>query len=523
MPKPDMDEDFLLSPSSPAEKKGPEDEVRETVSSLLCSKYLNPVVGKFLQDSGQKDLFLEAFARQANLIKSRCQSFDDGHVTVYDKVLLSLTDNGNRFDSVAAQEYFCEEFLGISRDGNPTETGKILQQNLVLKAILARGKDRRQNHISQGIASLNSHFCQSAAYPEGKYCEKYSPETNNSEKGQLRPPSSAAPENKEDDRDAKIARLMSVYEKAKSDFEAVAAGDTVAKLSAARFLRDTAENTIMYFRDRTKLGDDHAAVSDVQDLIADLESTCKMAQASVVSLSGGRKRKFDKHDYEVLPRISQGRGDHAKFSRRANSSSGCRGRRVKNWQESQGDFRSMELPSQRSDSSAREPGPHRPFGYSRPVDSYQPGHDHGHGAGGSSGSHSHAHPYQHQPHYAETSNPALEAYGYERGGQRYHSRDTTTQFRVPQEYSQRGFSGHGYGYVGYGDGGGQVQNQQELQRYDLEPAQESEGAAATGRGYHHQQQQQSGSRASRSYRLSEGGGRGSGAGGGGGYQPSMGY
>ena len=60
---------------------------------------------------------------------------------MYDKVLLGLTDNGNRFDSVAAQEYFCEEFLGISKDGNPIEAEKILEQNLVLKAILAQGKD----------------------------------------------------------------------------------------------------------------------------------------------------------------------------------------------------------------------------------------------------------------------------------------------------------------------------------------------------------------------------------------------
>ena len=152
-----MDEDLLSSPSH-RETGSPDDEVRDIVNSLVSSTYLNPTVEKFLQDPLQKDLFFEVFSRQANLIKSRCQSFDDGHVTVYDKVLLSLTENGNRFDSVAAQEYFCEEFLGISRDGDPIEAEKILQQNLVLKAIIAQGKD------------ISSRVC-----PSGKPSSEFSP------------------------------------------------------------------------------------------------------------------------------------------------------------------------------------------------------------------------------------------------------------------------------------------------------------------------------------------------------------
>lgn len=138
-----MSEDRPLS-SSP-ERKNPDDEVREILDELASSTYLNPMVEKFLQDPGQRDLFYEVFARQANLIKSRCQDFVDGQVTVYDKVLLELTENGNVFESVAAQEYFCEEFLGISKDGVPIVAERILSQNLVLKAILAQGKDLSSN------------------------------------------------------------------------------------------------------------------------------------------------------------------------------------------------------------------------------------------------------------------------------------------------------------------------------------------------------------------------------------------
>jgi hypothetical protein len=142
MPRPGMMDEYLaLSPSPYFGRSNPDEEVRDIVRSLISSSYLNPIVRKFLEDPRQKDLFLEAFTRQANLIKSRCQAFDDCHVTVYDKVLLMLTDNGNRFDSPAAQEYFCEEFLGISKDGNPVEAEKILRESVALKAIVARGKD----------------------------------------------------------------------------------------------------------------------------------------------------------------------------------------------------------------------------------------------------------------------------------------------------------------------------------------------------------------------------------------------
>lgn len=156
MSRPGTAEGPPLPPPFPFHNKDPDDEVQEIVRDLQHSTYLNPIVDKFLQDPTQKDLFHQAFARQANLIKSRIQSFDVGHVTVYDKVLLRLTDNGNRFDSIAAQEYFCEEFLAISKDGNSIEAEKILDQSLVLKALVARGKELPPGTISQ--KTLNSHF-----------------------------------------------------------------------------------------------------------------------------------------------------------------------------------------------------------------------------------------------------------------------------------------------------------------------------------------------------------------------------
>ena len=119
----------------------PLEDVERTLQTVSYHSKLNTVVEDFIQDDDHKELFFDLLARQCNLIKSRCQAFEDGHITVYDKVLLRLTDNGNRFDAIAAQAYYCAEYLGIDPDGDSELARKILDQNVVFKAILARGKN----------------------------------------------------------------------------------------------------------------------------------------------------------------------------------------------------------------------------------------------------------------------------------------------------------------------------------------------------------------------------------------------
>ena len=136
----DNDQELFTPPYLAPGRAGPEDEVHELLQKVSASAYLNPAVREFLKDPVQKTLFLELFARQVNLIKARCQAFEECHVTVFDKVLLKLTENGNNLDWDAAQEFFCEEYLGISRNCGRKQATQIMDQNIVLKAILARGK-----------------------------------------------------------------------------------------------------------------------------------------------------------------------------------------------------------------------------------------------------------------------------------------------------------------------------------------------------------------------------------------------
>ncbi len=487
-PSPIAEEERRLS-STPG-KKDPEDEVCEIVDELRSSTYLNPIVVSFLKERHQKDLFYEVFARQANLIKSRCQSFEDCHVTVYDKVLLCLTNNGNRFDNAAAQEYFCEEYLGISKDGNPVVAERILRHHIILKAILAQGKDFSPNVHPLGYPWPTSHISVLAAYPEGKYGDKYSSETKYGHRGQDVEEAEAEATRK-DEVEQKIERLTSVYQKAKSDFEAVPYRDGIAKLNAARFLRDTAENTVIYFRDVIKAGDVHAASSKMKDLIAELEQNCKMAQASVVTLSGGRMRKFDRHDYEIVSR-GGGRGSaYRGSSRRGNASNsgrgrypaGDRGRISKRYKGStRGDRRrNVEPIAQRSGFSRDYPlSEHRPFGYTRPVDSYQPRNAEEEEEEDEVTSHSHPYPQRRYPEGSDSP-----SYGYEsRGGRRqreeaeYEDKSLRYGRGFGHEWEEEGKKNYGYehGYErerererqrerGYGHGSGSGSGSRRQERY----------------------------------------------------------
>ena len=87
--------------------------------------------------------------------------------------------------------------------------------------------------------------------------------------------------------DIKLARLWSVYQRARSDFHAVTDATDRAPhqtSAAARFLRDSAENTLHYLK---------SSKGTEPIMVAELEGTYRMAKDVADSLAGGRKRKFD--------------------------------------------------------------------------------------------------------------------------------------------------------------------------------------------------------------------------------------
>ena len=82
--------------------------------------------------------------------------------------------------------------------------------------------------------------------------------------------------------DEDLGRLWPIYLRAKDEYLNCNEIDS-RKIEKAKFLRDTAENMIMDFRNR--------GISETT--IQEAEKMLSQAQITVVSLTGGRKRKFD--------------------------------------------------------------------------------------------------------------------------------------------------------------------------------------------------------------------------------------
>ena len=87
-----------------------------------------------------------------------------------------------------------------------------------------------------------------------------------------------------EDMEPNLAKIWAVYQEAKQDYDKKADHeDDAVKFKAAKFLRDTAENILIQLKGK----------NTDEDMLMELNSTFKMAKAMVVSLSGGKKRKFD--------------------------------------------------------------------------------------------------------------------------------------------------------------------------------------------------------------------------------------
>jgi hypothetical protein len=334
---------FSSPPSAGGVSRSPADEVPQFVAKAQATPF-SPAIFVCLQNANQKRLFLEVFLRHIQLLKSRSQAFEDAHITVYDKALLTLTSNGNELDSPAAIQYFCEEFLGIDTSDDPRVAQKALETSINVRGTLEQGKYRSLH--SQPTSELTTSACRndrlmiSALKTEASIKQSYP---------------TASP-----DREPKLTNLWNVYQRAKADYLVVANHQNHATATAARFLRDTAENILSYLENKT---------TD-PIMMGELDATYRMAKEAAVSLTGGKKRKFDVGEAERGRRARCGHGGPL------NRSGHGGGQRY-------GDMRRSRSPVRYSGGHGGPPGypaaqtqPRGPsgipFGYSRPVDSYHP-------------------------------------------------------------------------------------------------------------------------------------------------------
>jgi hypothetical protein len=309
----------------------------------------SPAIFACLQNANQKRLFLEVFSRHIQLLKSRSQAFEDAHVTVYDKALLTLTRNGNQLDSPAAIQYFCEEFLGIDTSGDPQVVRKALETSVNVRGTLGQGNHRSLH--SRPNSELTTSVCRSDRLMTSALKTEASIEQPSIERSYP----AAGP-----DREPRLTNLWNVYQRAKADYLVVANHQNHTTATAARFLRDTAENILSYLENKT---------TD-PIMMEELNATYRMAKEAAVSLTGGKKRKFDvgeagqemgaRRGHGSLPdRLGHGGSQRYGGMRRSRSPARYSG--------GYGD------PAGYPAAETQSRGPSGiPFGYSRPVDSYHP-------------------------------------------------------------------------------------------------------------------------------------------------------
>ncbi|KAK6381596.1 hypothetical protein LTS17_004655 [Exophiala oligosperma] len=232
-----------------------DDEVLDVIDKARQTHAVNRSVHYFLEYHKQD--FLELLERQVNLIKTRSAVLKHNRITIYDKALLNLTRSGRDLDEPAAIVVFCEEYLGIS-------IGAAHEPAADVTNALGRAIELRSAVIRDAPDRATSYQRSPAPEPE-------QPAMLDERQTHMQVV------------DAQVTRLWQVYEQAKADFYAVPNREGQELTDAAKFLRDTAENALQYLADK---GVD-------PDAMAELQSTFNMAKATVVSLTGGRKRKFD--------------------------------------------------------------------------------------------------------------------------------------------------------------------------------------------------------------------------------------
>ena len=287
-PTPGDDSLFCSTSSSPHAhtSQGPAEEVAELALEAQNIQTLNPAVEAMLEDPDKKKDFLHHMYRQVQLIKSRSQAFEDAHVTVYDKTLLALTQNGNKLDHPPAIEYYCDEFLGVSNIADQVLATRVLEQSVCVPKLLSQGKqiatltstpyvDSRQEYTSPSSDPRSSIESFEALNHSQRRQSTATQATSDQSFNYARKTPHMEPN---------LARLWSLYEKARADFQAVVPErDVQATAESARFLRDTAENTIQCLKSKE--------FDPV--MMAEVRAVYDLAKATAVSATGGKKRKFD--------------------------------------------------------------------------------------------------------------------------------------------------------------------------------------------------------------------------------------
>lgn len=128
-----------IASSSPMDHLAAEEEVEYVVEKYSKVKTMPPTLEAFSKKPEYFRLFTKVFNHHVRLVKARPQELEHGHVTVYDKALMKLTDRGNDMFNKGAIALFLEEILGVSKNDCVDDLEVILKGNVALRFALLEG------------------------------------------------------------------------------------------------------------------------------------------------------------------------------------------------------------------------------------------------------------------------------------------------------------------------------------------------------------------------------------------------
>ncbi|KAL5355719.1 hypothetical protein BJX96DRAFT_170935 [Aspergillus floccosus] len=242
----------------------------------------SPVLQEILNDYDKASLLIDALQRQIALVKCRSQTLEDAQVTIYDKALLALTNNGEDPSDIGALELYLTEFLGIvpilpvaqghELVSKHLELQSVLDKVLALDPIPCEGQNApgKENNPANMHEFANTHGTKDHHYRSHRHHDREERHKNE--------------DNLDNKLQTRVERLLSVYHQAKSEFYGAMQRDGMVNIGMARFLRDSAENALRYMLDNGL--SDHAYITE-------LEMVFKQARDKAADLLGGRKRHFD--------------------------------------------------------------------------------------------------------------------------------------------------------------------------------------------------------------------------------------
>ncbi|KAJ5800173.1 uncharacterized protein N7518_002241 [Penicillium psychrosexuale] len=222
---------------------------------LSPSELLKELVG----DSEHARALFHGMRRQVRSIRRRSQSYDDGQVTIYDRVLLRLYDEGHTMKHYGLLEFYLTEHLGTKNCKSEEEKNTLVTAHLAAQRILDNGPISEIPVIAADNVEGIAEDARTSKSPQ-------SSGTSNSHH---------------------IDKLIQVYQKAKADYYILEVTESHReRTNSVRFLRDTAENLLRYLK----------SVNQDHDLIPEIEGIIRVSQAHANELAGGRKRKFEHVD-----------------------------------------------------------------------------------------------------------------------------------------------------------------------------------------------------------------------------------